>query len=156
MSVVHFFLESKDVEGVKAAARCLEVSQHLSRLDIRIEELGVAKVADVGFRDDRLDEVADCPLRLNEELIVLEFCLVDCLFLGSDGVFCALRDGCIVDSRLLLSGEGCFVVSEVRHFVLYEADKVMYTCFVVVGDLGEGFRRPGCRCEEQGQKNDVS
>ena len=87
------------------------MSQHGSRLDIRIEELGVVKVADVGFRDDREDEVADSTLRFNEELMVLAFCLVDGLFHGSDGVFCELRDGCIVDSRLLLRGEGCFVVS---------------------------------------------
>ena len=44
-------------------------------------------------------------------------------------------------SRLLLSGEGCFVVSEVRRFVLDEADQVVNTCFVVVGDLVQGFRK---------------
>ena len=48
----------------------------------------MAKVADVGFRDDRDDEVADSTLRFDEEFMVLAFCLVDGLFLGSDGVFC--------------------------------------------------------------------
>ena len=54
---------------------------------MRIEVLGMAKVADVGFRYDRDDEVADSTLRFNEEFMVLAFCLVDGLFLGSDGVF---------------------------------------------------------------------
>ena len=100
----------------------------------------MAKVADVGFREDRDDEVADSTLRFDEEFVVLAFCLVDGIFLGSDGVFCELSDGWILDSRLLLRGEGCAVVSEVRHFGLDEAEKVMNTCFVV-GDLVEGFRK---------------
>ena len=73
--------------------------------------------------------------------MILAFRLVDGLFLGSDGVFCSLSDGWIVDSRLLLRGEGCAVISEVRHFVLDEADKVMNTFFFVLGDLVEGFRK---------------
>ena len=48
---------------------------------------------------------------------------MDGLFLGSDGVFCDLSDGGVVDSRFLLKGERLFVISEVRHFVLDEADK---------------------------------
>ena len=94
---------------------------------MRIEVLGMAKVADVGFRDDRDDEVADSTLRFDEEFMVLVFRLVDGLFLGSDGVFCELSDGWIVDSRILLRGEGCVVISELRHFVLDDADKVMNT-----------------------------
>ena len=69
------------------------------------------------------------------------FRLVDGLFLGSDGVFCAIIDGGVVYSRFLLKGERLFVISEVRYFVLDEADKVMNTFFVVEGDLVESFRK---------------
>ena len=40
MSVVHLFLEGKDVEGVKAAAHRLKVSQHGLRFDLSVEVLG--------------------------------------------------------------------------------------------------------------------
>ena len=72
----------------------MEVSQHVFRLDIIIKVLGIAKVADVGFRYDCDDEVTDSPLRFNEEIMILAFRLVDGLFLGSDGVFFpSVKDG---------------------------------------------------------------
>ena len=46
---MHLFLEVKDVKGVKAASRCLKVSQHFLRLDPCVVILGMVKVADVDF-----------------------------------------------------------------------------------------------------------
>ena len=117
------------------------MSQHVLRLDLSVEELGMAEVADVGFRYDCDDEITDSPLRFSEAFKILACRLVDGLFLGSDGILCAVSDGWIVDSRFLLKGEHLFVISEVRHFVLDEADKVMNNFFVVEGDLVESFRK---------------
>ena len=67
-------------------------------LDLSVEELGMAEVADVGLQYDCNDEISDSPLRLSEEFKILAFRLVDGLFLGSDGILCAFSDGGIVDS----------------------------------------------------------
>ena len=101
MSVLHLLLEGKNVEGVKAAAHRLKVSQYIPGFDPCVEELGRPEVADVGVRYDCNDEISDSPLRFGEEFIILESRLVDGLFLGSDGILCAFSDGGIVDSRLV-------------------------------------------------------
>ena len=115
------------------------MSQHVLRLDLSVEELGMAEVADVGFRYDCDDEITDSPLRFSKEFKILVFRLVDGLFLVSDGILCAVSGGGVVYSRLLLSGERFFVISEVRHFVLDEADKVMNTFFVIEGVMAAFF-----------------
>ena len=116
------------------------MSHHVLRLDLSVEELGMTEVADLGLRYDCNDEISDSPLRFSEEFKILGFCLVNGFFLGYDGILCAVSDCGVVDSRFLLKGERLFLISEVRHFVLDEADKVMNTCFVVVGDLVQSLR----------------
>ena len=58
------------------------MSQHFLRLDLSVEVPGMAKVADVGFRYDCIDEISDSPLRFSEEFKILAFRLVDGLFLA--------------------------------------------------------------------------
>ena len=62
------------------------MSQYIPGFDPCVEELGRPEVADVGVRYDCNDEISDSPLRFGEEFIILAFCLVDGLFLGSGGI----------------------------------------------------------------------
>ena len=104
------------------------------------KKLSRLEVADVGFLIGGCDDIAGYLICRREEGLTLAFRLVDGLFLGSDRIFGGIDDEGIIYSRLLWRSEGCLVLSSVRLFVLDEADKVVNTFFVVVGDLIENLR----------------
>ena len=109
-------------------------------LDLSVEELGRLEFVGVGVRHYCHDELACSTLCRLEEGIILAFRLVDGLFLGPDRIFGGVHDGAVVNSLLLWSRECRLVFHGLRLFVLDEADEVLFTFFVVVGDLIQNLR----------------